>query len=74
VKLRQARRVSVTALASALGIAYQRIYGIETGRSCSIYLLVRIAGVLGVEVCALLPVLSSSCKWKKSAPRVGKSC
>lgn len=53
MQARKARGISGVKLAHAAGIDYRRLYWIETGGRCSLFLAVQISAALGVSLAEL---------------------
>ena len=55
MQARKARSISGVKLAGNIGIGYQRLYWIEAGERCSLFLAARIAAALGISLAELMP-------------------
>jgi hypothetical protein len=53
---RKGRKIRGVTLAKHAGLSFQRLYWIESGGRCPLYVLAQIAAALGVRVSELLPV------------------
>lgn len=70
LRARKARGLSGAKLARILGVSRDRLYWIETGGRCSLFMAVEIAAALGVRLAELVPdKISSDVGFNQKNPR-----